>query len=698
MSNKIEETCRTLDQCSNGYSVDNIQNPSLIHDNQRIFQNEYPSKLVLDNYQTVIEVKVKEKRHKPAQTMVSSTSNREQNTKEGQRSNGEHRQNWLQDLQENTRPYLKNNLQNLSLKNQHIKKISSSEPKDNKKLSTIQQKIKCRSNSANKQLDEVPVKQVPLQKISKDHVKKSQQTGFPSGVSTKCIKCTKSVLVIDREVQCGGIFDSSYDKYNIFNPVRTLGFLMKELEYSINDEKSSEILREMEQTLIRIPVELKKSTTTDLDVLTPRTRLNERTVKIEKMSKQVNTICGSLREERDSLKRDVEKYSKLLEEARRKQSDSESTISKLKEQVNEALKTIESKDELISELQEKIKKIEPLEKELKELKTDLTKQTELIRQNRLENQYLMLENDKLLVMTSHKDSQFNEYHCDVMKEFQNEIGHLIDVFREAGIREENSNLQGSVIQRGLACSSPSPSSSDRSNIPTSWHTLVDMSISAIDDNKNLKKATSKKDKLLTPSYRITEKDTAKTAMEEINESKNNRDSTQLEFISLPPAESILFPSYRDQECLDESGINKDKDYMFPSKSKLSDRVQQFVDADSTKSSVQCINEKDNEKESYKKHLSKTRKTLKFDNKKKNHDNESIEESSKFLETNVSGDILNSNINEQFETIFNEVRGKSRISVSVPSPPRHYPHPDWTDSSLPSVSVDSELNIVQSNIT
>lgn len=146
MSNKIEETCKTLDQCSNGYSVDNIQYPSLIHDNQRIFQNEFPSKLVSNNYETIIEVKVKEKRHKPAQAMVSNTSNREQNTKEGQRSNGEHRQNWLQDLQEHSRPYLKKNLQNLSLKNQHTQKISSSEPKDNKKLSTPQQKIKGRKH------------------------------------------------------------------------------------------------------------------------------------------------------------------------------------------------------------------------------------------------------------------------------------------------------------------------------------------------------------------------------------------------------------------------------------------------------------------------------------------------------------------------------------------------------------------------
>ncbi|XP_015177840.1 PREDICTED: abnormal long morphology protein 1-like [Polistes dominula] len=685
MSNKIEETCKTLDQC-NGYSSDNIQNPS---DNQHIFQNAFPSKLVLDNYNTILEVKIKKKTSKPAEKMVSSTYNREQNTEERQRSNGEHRQNWLQDLQEHTRPYLKKNLQNLSSKNQHTKKISSSECKDNKKLSTPQQKLRYKSNSFNKQLDEVPVKQVPLQKISKEHVKKSQQTGFSSSsASTKCIKCTKSVLVIDEEVQCGGIFDSSYDKYNSLNPVRTLGFLMKELERLIKDEESSIILTKMEQMLIRIPIEFTKSTTTtDLHVLTPHTILDEKTVEIEKMCKQVNTVCGSLREERNALKRDVEKHSKLLEEAQRKQLDSDSTISKLKEQLNEALKTIESKDEVISELQTK----------LTELRTDLNKQIELTRQSHLELQNVMLERDKLSVINSHKDSQFNEYHHNVMKEFQNEIKDWLDLFKEAIIKEKNANLHGSLVQHGFSCSSPSPTSSDRSNIPTSWNGSLEVSVSLIDDKK--KKATSKKGNLLIPSYsRITEQDTAETIMEEINESKNNRDSSQLEFISLPPGESTSFRSYKDQECLDESGINKDKDYLFPSKSKLSDCVQQFVDADSTKSSVPCINENDNENKTYKKHLSKIRKTLQFDNKNKNHDNESIEDSCTFRETNVSGDIITSNISERFEAMFDEVRRKPRISVNVPSPPRNYPHPDWTDSTLPSsVSVDSELNIDQPNI-
>lgn len=40
--------------------------------------------------------------------------------------------------------------------------------------------------------------------------------------------------------------------------------------------------------------------------------------------------------------------------------------------------------------------------------------------------------------------------------------------------------------------------------------------------------------------------------------------------------------------------------------------------------------------------------------------------------------------------------ETRIPVNVPSPLRDYPHPDWSDSSLPSISTASELDIVPSN--
>lgn len=50
------------------------------------------------------------------------------------------------------------------------------------------------------------------------------------------------------------------------------------------------------------------------------------------------------------------------------------------------------------------------------------------------------------------------------------------------------------------------------------------------------------------------------------------------------------------------------------------------------------------------------------------------------------------IKEQFQNIFKDMRQQSRIPVNIPSSPRHYPHPDWSDSSLPSISGISESNI------
>lgn len=284
------------------------------------------------------------------------------------------------------------------------------------------------------------------------------------------------------------------------------------------------------------------------------------------------------------------------------------------------------------------------------------------------------------------------------REFQNEIEEHFTSLKEACTREENSNLQDSIIPCGLAHSSLSPGFSD-SNILTSWH---DISLSMIEPSTiktELKKGAFKKENLSISEYKEADKDTIKVKMEEINESKNNKDSTQLEFISLPAAESILLPSYRDQGCIDQSDTNKDQDNPFVSNPKLSNRVQRSVDPDSiitdTKSYIQ--GSKVNEKVSYKKNLSKIRKTLQSDDKKKKYENQGIEDSSRFIENNISADLITSDINEQFQNIFDDVRRKSKISVNVPSPLRHYPNPDWTDSSLPSISVDSESNIVQSNI-
>lgn len=102
-------------------------------------------------------------------------------------------------------------------------------------------------------MDEIPVKQSASQKRIEEQTKITSRTTNPS--STLLPSSVESILVLDRGVQCGGIFDCSDDRFGAFNPVRTLGFLMKELEHLIKDDKASKILTDMEQALLRIPTE-----------------------------------------------------------------------------------------------------------------------------------------------------------------------------------------------------------------------------------------------------------------------------------------------------------------------------------------------------------------------------------------------------------------------------------------------------------
>lgn len=64
----------------------------------------------------------------------------------------------------------------------------------------------------------------------------------------------QSVLVQDRAVQVPETSNSSY-RFGEFNPVRTLRFLLKELEdAAAKDKRTNEIFNEIEQILCRIPI------------------------------------------------------------------------------------------------------------------------------------------------------------------------------------------------------------------------------------------------------------------------------------------------------------------------------------------------------------------------------------------------------------------------------------------------------------
>lgn len=97
------------------------------------------------------------------------------------------------------------------------------------------------------------MKQAASQKRAEEPIKSTPRTTNPS--STSIPSSGESVIVYDQGVQCGGIFDYSDNRFGVFNPVRTLSFLMKELEHLVKDDKANKILSDMEQILFRIPVE-----------------------------------------------------------------------------------------------------------------------------------------------------------------------------------------------------------------------------------------------------------------------------------------------------------------------------------------------------------------------------------------------------------------------------------------------------------
>lgn len=94
----------------------------------------------------------------------------------------------------------------------------------------------------------------------------------------------------------------------------------------------------------------------------------------------------------------------MLNEARERQLDLETTLKTLKQEIQEAMKMAQARDKIITELREEIKGHEFSQKVITDLRTNLAEQTELARQRHLEVQYLTLEKEKMNVLCSYKDS------------------------------------------------------------------------------------------------------------------------------------------------------------------------------------------------------------------------------------------------------------------------------------------------------
>lgn len=192
-------------------------------------------RVVIDKQGTTVAITVKTKGHKTASKMPKTPSSSipepESQTERRKRSSvlTENKSNWTGTLREQTKASLKQSLHQIN------GRASGSKT--------------ARASTGDYREPRRPKSDPPSVNPSVN----------PSATSVASRDDSESVFVTDKGVQCGGLFDSSNNQFNHFNPLRTLAFLMKELESTVKDAKSSAILTQMEQALLRVPSDAGKS-------------------------------------------------------------------------------------------------------------------------------------------------------------------------------------------------------------------------------------------------------------------------------------------------------------------------------------------------------------------------------------------------------------------------------------------------------
>ncbi|XP_063991726.1 uncharacterized protein LOC135170123 [Diachasmimorpha longicaudata] len=459
--------------------------------------------------------------------------------------------------------------------------------------------------------------------------------GNPSTTSVGTRDSAESVIVIDKGVQCGGLFDSSNNHFNLLTPIPTIAFLMKELESLVKDEKSSVILYQMEQALLRIPSDTGKSSPDDLEMILKYSQLEASVTQLAAAGKEMQTTLETSRKEKAILQQQLEEKSLHLESSLRREAELETVLNDLRQKLSDSSKLDLTNKKLLSDLKEKNEKIQVLQNITTELKTELNEQTELAHQRFLDSQFLKMEKEKLSVMSSFKDSELIE-HRKAIKNLHHLIGdELINIKKASRPDNLSVNPDGYLSQMvigGRASSSPVRSSSN--SIPVTrntGHDVVDVSepsISTID---------------VTNPPTMINKTLSSLSENFINDSENQtekfKEKTHLEFTSIGGDDAshiglILKPS--EDEFI----------YVVPEGNRDGDQVEQGMSE-----------------------MKRSRGRLSLD-----------------------GRLEGSKGMKEIEMMYQNTRINSKVEVRVPSPPRNYPHPDWSDSSLPTMTI-SESNLI-----
>ncbi|XP_011312730.1 uncharacterized protein [Fopius arisanus] len=457
----------------------------------------------------------------------------------------------------------------------------------------------------------------------------------PSVSSIESGDSTESVIVTDKGVQCGTLFHSSNNHFNLLNPIPTIGFLMKELESLIKDKKSSGILYEMEQALLRIPNDSGKSGHADVETILKHTHASA--TMLAATGKEMQTTLEVTLKQQVILQQQLEEKSLQLEASLSREADLKALVIDLRQRLTESSKLDLMNKKLLNDLKEKNEENQLLQNIITQLKTELNEETELARQRCLDCQFFEMEKEKLSVISSLKDSQLIE-HRKSMKNLQNLIGdQLLNI--KKFLKPENVTVNqprnlSLMVSGGRASSSPVRTVNNSIiSLNNNRHNDVDVLESSISTIDGTHPHTSINRKMSVQLETL------------MNESENECQTEKF-----TEKTHLELTSFRADEGSQSDSISKPNEDEFIYDLRNGIRDSNYDEMDPQVREVQ---------------MSRGRVSL----------DERIE-ASKGL--------------KEIEMMYENTRINSKIEVRVPSPPRNYPHPDWSDSSLPTMSISSNL--------
>ncbi|KAG8036375.1 hypothetical protein G9C98_003697 [Cotesia typhae] len=581
---------------------------------------------------------------------------------------------WGRILREQNVSTLKQNYRPNSIKSQHefhsTPRERSSENISEREAKKLYNQNKLRhNNNYDMLIDDNSSKQMTPKKMTHDN-KFFYGGGMPS---QSTINNTESVLVVDRGVQCGGIYDGTNENFRKLNPVRTLAFLMKELESIIGGGRAGEILTEMEEALLRIPVESGQPSHMDLETIAAKAKLEANIAKLESTCKSMEEGYKSVRKENNILQQRIQELSGLLKQTKQQECELECEMRRLRTDLNEALKNDLANRKLINELREENRQIDVLKKELKE-ETELT-------------HYLKLEKEKLTIMSSYKDAEFIKLR-NAIKELQNNIADQLVDLREFPMdngvmfpEHHSTMIPGKVIG-----STPSPTLHKLPE-PQAWRNASDLSDSTIDALDSNAPAAHQQIPLSNTN----------------NDTNNDKfqEKSHLEFISLAGEECLDSSSSLSSSSLSEGNhdiFRKTKNINYYNN--IIFEIPEDVGIKPTKRHLKSIDEVDTSKnqdkspDKQKKMNSKSNNT-RSKNKSKARSNSiqiQTENNIGYRHSNMSSkNFIDKDMKKEIQMMFENMRQKTRIPVNVPSPPRNFPNPDWSDSTLPTMSISESTS-------